>query len=302
MTTEFNAQIKGVKMRKSAQGSYNNYRLLLVTLLGSLIFGGTSALAETSRGFIGPHEYSLPDHLEQPLNIFVQYGYFDHNDRKFNSDGNKVPADDTETFVGLSKFVHAWNLESHPNIGIGWEVIAPEVGVRNLTQRKSVSGLGDPIAGAFAWYKPYPNVTLGADLLLLQIPVGNSSVGGGDRWRGIQSVFWDTQVGNFDYTGDFTWDIPGKSAAANARAGRTISTEHRFAYKVTSWLEPYVGVDWEQQRSSSINPQNGETDLAIGSMFYLSKQSHIAVHWSQAVAGKNRTVTNSLNARFVFFW
>lgn len=262
-------------------------------------FSTIPAIAETSRGFIGPLEYQLPGNMAQPINILVQYGFQDRARKSWDASGSKVGGDDVKVTVGLTKYVHAWTLESNPNINVGWEVIAPLVGVRNDTARTTASGLADPIAGGFAWFKPTPETTIGSDFLF-QLPVGSSSVGGGDRWRIIQSVFGAIQSGAFNYTADLVWDWPGTGTTTNQKSAMTWSTQHRMGYAVTPLFMPYVGLDYEYQKAKNGLPSNNEAVANLGMMFTFKPTYNLAVHYGRGFKGDNRSVTDSVNARFVF--
>ncbi|KAF3996051.1 transporter [Glaciimonas immobilis] len=277
-----------------------SHRLMTASILLACLSAST-AYAETGRGFIGPLEYQLPGNLSAPINILVEYGYIDSTHRQWNSSGSKVGAPDVRVNVSLTKYVHAWTLESNPNIGVGWEVIAPLVSVQNNSAHTTASGMADPIAGGFAWYKPTKDTTIGTDFLF-QAPLGNSSVGGGDRWRIIQSVFGAVQFGGLNYTADLVWDWPGKNNSTDIKAPTTLSTHHRVGYSVTSLLMPYIGVDYERQMAKNGQPMNYEAVADVGMMFTFSPNYSLAVHYGRGLKGENRSVTDAVNARFVYVW
>ncbi len=270
--------------------------LLCLSLLAGLA-AAPVAEAATGRSFIGPHEYALPGNVPDGFNVFVFYAYMENADRAFDARGDEVDANDTTALVNLFKFSQAWTLESNPDFGYAWEVILPVSSVRDRTANTSASGIGDPTIAPYIYYKLSENVTIGTDLLF-QVPVGDSSVGGGDSWKVTNSVFLDVQLGKFNYTGDIMWDFPGESTRADAKAGKTWSTEHLFGYRATSLVEPYVGAAYAYQKASSINLANSETDLVAGMLFHLRKGS-FGLHWAHAIDGKNRPAGDSLNVRFV---
>ena len=264
-------------------------------------FYSSAAYAETSRGFIAPSEYQLPGNLSKPINVVVQYGFVDRSNELWNGAGNKIGAADVNVNAGLTKYVHAWNLESNPNVGIGWEVIAPLVSVQNKTARTTSSGLADPIAGGFAWYKPTKDSTIGTDFLF-QVPVGSDSIGGGDRWRIIQSLFTTVQSEGFNYTADLVWDWPGKSTSTRTKAATTWSTHHRLGYSLTPLLLPYIGLDYERQKAKNGQPASYETVGNLGLMLTFPAGYSFAMHYGRGFRGENRALTNSINARFVYGW
>ncbi|MCV2217288.1 transporter [Thauera sp. Sel9] len=254
--------------------------------------------AATGRSFIAPHEYALPSNVPDGFDVFLVYGYLERGDQAFDAKGDKRRSDRTETMVSLLKYSRGWTLESNPNFGYAWELIVPVIGARNRTARTSSSGVGDPIVAPYIWYKLSDEVTVGTDFLF-QLPVGDGDVGGGDSWKFTNSVFIDVQLGKFNYTGDVIWNFPGTSNKEDAKAGKSWSTEHLFGYRVSPLVEPYVGVAYEYQKTSAINPANSETDVLGGVMFHFDKAS-ASVHLLHTVDGKNRPAGNSLNFRLVW--
>lgn len=257
---------------------------------------GEYAHAQITRGFIAPHEYALPEPTTmKPWNVFVQYATWQDTKKVWNSNGDKVSVGNTEVLVGLSKYVHFWAPEAFGRkLGVGWEIIVPEVGIRDRTTRASSSGLGDPITGPAIWIKPAPNWTLGADLFA-QIPVGDSDVGGGQNWNIIGSVFWDGQFGKLNYTGNLGYNVPGVGSQDTIWY-----TNHRLGFMVSDLIEPYIGIDYEWQDGSSSNLENHEVAGAIGVMFHVFKHSSIAVHYERGFDGENRPLSNNANLRWVY--
>lgn len=277
-----------------------SHRLTTASILLAC-FCSSASFAETSRGFIGPLEYQLPSNLSKPINILVQYGFVDRAHEQWNAAGDKIGGPDVRINAGLTKYVHAWTLESNPNVGVGWEAIAPLVSVQNNSTRTTASGLADPIVGGFAWYKPTKDTTIGTDFLV-QAPVGSNSIGGGDRWRIIQSVFGAVQSGALNYTADLVWDWPGRSTSTDLKAATTWSTHHRVGYSVTPLLLPYIGLDYERQKAKNGQPSNHEAVANLGMMFTFTPSCTLAVHYGRGFKGENRSLTDSINARFVYAW
>lgn len=258
----------------------------------------TDSHAATGRSFIAPHEYALPSDVPDGFDVFLVYGYMERGDQMFDTKGDKHRSDRIESTVSLLKYSRGWTLESNPNFGYAWELIVPVSGTRNRSARTTASGIGDPIVAPYIWYKLSEQVTVGTDLLF-QLPVGDSEVGGGDAWKFTNSLFVDVQLGRLNYTGDVIWNFPGTSTLADTKAGKSWSTEHLFGYRVSSLVEPYIGVAYEYQQSSSINLANSETDVMGGVMFHF-KSSSAAFHLLHTVDGKNRLAENSLNMRLVW--
>ncbi len=266
-------------------------------LIGGAFVAGT-AEAQITRGFIAPHEYSLPDPVDmKPWNVFVEYATYQETERAYDSHGDRVRSDKVDQLVGLSKFVHFFNIA--PTVGIGWEIIVPEVGVRNRTADSSVSGIGDPITGPAFWIRPNENWTLGADIFT-QVPVGDDKLRG-TRWNTIGSAFWDAQYGNVNYTGNLGYQFPGAAdRAGGARPGPNYYFNNRFGYRVTPLIEPYVGLDYEYYQSRRDVPKNHELAGAAGVMFHWLKNSSLAVHYQGGLTGESRAKSNNVNLRFVY--
>ncbi|MDE2371533.1 MAG: transporter [Burkholderiales bacterium] len=275
-----------------------NSRVPAIALAAAAALAGSGGVqAQVTRGFIAAHEYALPVDFK-PFNIFVQYGTEQHGEKTWNGNGDKTGSDKVDTTVGLSKLVRLWTPESHPNIGLAWEVIVPEVGVRNLTAKTSSGGMGDPITGFAAWYKPAGEWTLGGDFFV-QVPVGDKAVGGGNEWNIIGSFFWDAQYGKINYTGNLGYTLPG-SLVSGPTPGKTVYTNHRFGYQVSDLIEPYVGLDYQIQASTAANPRNYEYAASAGLMFHIQPNAHLALHYSAGLRGQSTSVSNNLNLRAVY--
>lgn len=249
------------------------------------------------RGFIAPHEYGLPLNFE-PFNIFAQYAFIQQNDKVYNANGDKVQGPGSDLTVGLSKYVRLWQPEGNKNIGLGWEIIVPEIGIRDKNTSFSTGGMGDPITGLAIWTKPAAEWTLGADLFV-SVPVGDKAVGGGDRWDVLGSVFWDAQYGKVNYTGNLGYHFFGSSATGN-EPGDFYHLNNRLGYRATDLVEPYVGLDYQTTDGVAGAPKSNETSAAAGLMFHLYPHASIAAHYVTGIDGENTAVPDSLNMRFVY--
>lgn len=258
-----------------------------------------AAQAQISRGFIAPHEYALPTQFK-PFNVFVEYTTLQNGGRAWDAGGDRHNTDKVEQIVSLSKFVRAWTPESNPDLGLIFQVVVPKVGVRNKTAGSSTGGLADPIAGLAAWYKPAPQWTLGGDVLL-QVPIGDADVGGGDRWNVITSGFWDAQYGALNYTGNLGLVLPG-SPTSGSKPGKVWFTNHRLGWRVNSLVEPYVGLDHERQDGTAASASNDESALALGLMFHLQPNLSVATHYERGFSGQSRAVSDNVNLRVVYSW
>lgn len=270
-----------------------------MAVMATLCIAAIPAQAQITRGFIGAHEYALPDPKGmKPWNVFVEYSTLQSTDKVWNASGDKVSTGKTETLVSLSKFVHFWELV--PDVGVAMELIVPKVGVRDRAGlgANSASGIADPIIGPAFWIKPAPNWTLGADMFL-QVPIGDSSVGGGKRWNAIASVFWDGQFDKVNWTGNVGTTVFGKGDD-DSRIGTTLYVNNRLGYRMSALVEPYIGIDYERQRAKGGSPANHEWGAAAGLMFYAFDKGHISVHYQKGFKGENRAVSNNLNLRFAY--
>lgn len=258
-----------------------------------------SAQAQITRGFIGPHEYSLPDPVGmKPWNVFVEYSTFQRTNKAWNGDGDKVGAGKSEVLVSLSKFVHFW--EVTPGVGIAMELIVPKVSIRDKDGlgAGNASGIADPIVGPAFWIKPSPNWTLGTDMFFVQIPIGDKDVSN-DAWNAVASVFWDGQFGKFNWTGNVATTLHGTNSAGK-KAGTQWYVNNRFGYRVSDLVEPFIGLDYERQKANDLNPSNHEWGGAVGVMFHALDKGHITVSYEKGLRGENRAVSNNLNLRFAY--
>lgn len=255
---------------------------------------------------IGPHEYALPVNFK-PFNVFVQYGEFNSDGSMYDNSGNEVKGPGTHTWIGLSKYVHFWTFQSLPNVGFAYEVIEPEVRIEG--NGISVSGLADPLTGPAVWIKPSPNSTLGFQSFL-QIPVGNSEVTN-DYWANYSSVFWDWQLGKFNFDGDLGGVFRSnqrKTGLPDRSMGTTVHMNARFAYQLTPLLEPFAALDWMDKGADQIGgidvPGSDvqETALGGGIMFHFAPKISLTLRYSHGVEGKNTNVTDAGYLKFVYLF
>lgn len=279
---------------------FNRTALGSATLVAVALLGAAPAQAQVTRGFIGAHEYGLPDpEGMKPWNVFVEYSTLQTTDQAWSAGGQRTGTGKTETLVSLSKFVHFW--EVVPKVGIAMELIVPKVGVRDIGGKGagSASGIADPIVGPAFWIKPSANWTLGTDMFFVQIPMGDKSVGGGKRWNQVASVFWDGQFGNLNWTGNVGTTLHGR-ADDDSKEGTQVYVNNRLGYRASQLVEPYIGLDYERQSGSGGAATNHETALAAGLMFYALDKGHISLHYEKGLNGANRAVSNNLNLRFAY--
>lgn len=271
-------------------------------LAAALLLAAAAAHAQTTFDVIGPHEYELPVDFE-PFNVFVQYATYQDNERMFDADGDRVDGSGSKALTGLSKYVHFWSPESNRKIGVAWEVIVPEVAIRNTAAApgdRHVSGFGDPMTGFAIWYKPRANLTLGFQSFA-QIPVGTDRVSD-TNWKNLSSFFWDWRIGEkFGWTGDagFVWQ--GKRDD-RVRPGLTWHTNHRFGYRVTPLLEPFLALDAEHTEANDGLTEAWAFDGGAGVMIHTFPNQSITLRYSTSIDGKNHPLNDSFNFKYAYVW
>jgi hypothetical protein len=206
----------------------------------------------------------------------------------------------------MSKWVHFFTVDAMPNVGIGFEIIQPEVNVRvapfGQKVAYSVSGLGDPISGFAFWYKPTEGSTLGFQTFM-QMPFGASEVSD-TNWKNLSSVFWYVPLGGFDWTGDLGF-VYQSGRDDGVKPGLTIHTNNRFGYKINDAFEPFIGLDYEHTNSSSVRdqpdlPSAHAFDAGVGAMFTFSAKQSLTLRYSRGLDGVNHSLTNSANIKYVY--
>lgn len=273
-------------------------RLPRLLLGGALLVSGL-AQAQTTFDVIGPHEYELPVGFE-PFNVFVQYAYVQRNNRKFDTDGDRVKGSGSTTIVGLSKYVRFWTPESNPNIGLAYEVIVPEISVRDHRANTQASGIGDPLTGFAIWYKPTPNSTLGFQSFI-QIPAGGSDVSD-TNWKNLSSVLWDVRLTDrLGWTADAGFVFQGEKTDGT-RPGTSFHTNQRLGYRATPLLEPFVAVDYERSAKTSTVDGSHVLDAGLGLMLHTFDNQSITLRYSKSVSGENHAANNSFNLKYAYVW
>lgn len=266
-----------------------------------LLYAG-QASAQTTFDVIGPREYELPVDFE-PFNVFVQYATVQENDRVFDADGDRVDGSGSQLISGLSKYVRFWSPESNRKIGVAWEIIVPEVAIRNRGAAEGdrhISGLGDPLTGFAIWYKAAPNFTLGFQSFV-QVPVGTDRVSD-TNWKNLSSVFWDWRIGEkAGWTGDagFVWQSERDSGF---KPGLTWHTNNRLAWRATNRLEPFIGIDYEHTSGNDGAEDSWALDAGPGLMIHTFKNQSITLRYSTSLDGENHSVNDSFNLKYAYVW
>lgn len=262
-----------------------------------------ASFAQTTFDVIGPHEYELPVNFK-PFNVFVQYGYVQRNNKAYDKDGDRVDGDGSTAIVGMSKYVRFWTPESHPDIGLAWEVIVPEIGIRNRhaadDDSRQLSGIGDPLTGFAIWYKPTPDSTLGFQSFV-QIPVGDRDVSD-TNWKNLSSVLWDVRLTEaLGWTADAGFVFQGRRTDGS-RPGTTFHTNQRLGYRVSPLLEPFVALDYERTSKGDDVASGHVLDGGLGVMFHTFDNQSITVRYSASIEGENHSANNSMNLKYAYVW
>ncbi|MBX3684633.1 MAG: transporter [Rhodocyclaceae bacterium] len=274
-------------------------RRLLVS--SALMLSGLSGLAQAQTTFdvIGPHEYELPVGFE-PFNVFVQYAYVQRNNRTFDGDGDRVKGSGSTAIVGLSKYVRFWSPQSNPKIGLAYEVIVPEISVRDHRAGTQASGVSDPLTGFAIWYKPSPNSTLGFQSFI-QIPVGGSDVSD-TNWKNLSSVLWDVRLSDrLGWTADAGFVFQDEKTDGT-RPGTSFHTNQRLGYRTSDLFEPFVAVDYERSAKTSTVAGSHVLDAGLGLMVHTFDNQSITLRYSKSVSGENHAANNSFNLKYAYAW
>lgn len=278
-------------------------RLLAPAALLLLAFAGTAS-AQTTFDVIGPREYELPVGFD-PFNVFVQYASYQDNARAFDDDGDRVDGSGSKALTGMSKYVRFWTPESNKNIGVAWEVIVPEVSIRNRSlpegsDDRTLSGLGDPLTGFAIWMKPAANVTLGFQSFV-QVPFGTDEVSD-TNWKNLSSFFWYWQMSEqFGWTGDagFVWQSERDNGF---KPGLTWHTNNRFAWRASYRLEPFLAVDAERTDGRDGAPDAWALDGGAGLMIHTFDNQSITLRYSASIDGRNHSANDSFNLKYAYVW
>ncbi|WP_411887617.1 transporter [Hydrocarboniphaga effusa] len=266
------------------------------------MFGLTTqpAQAQVTLDVIGPHEYELPVGFK-PFNVFVQYAAFNDSDKAYDDGGHKVDVGNTQTLVGLSKYVRFWTPESHPGIGVAYEIIVPEISVRSTDGSGGyVGGIGDPLTGPAVWFKPADGVTLGLQSFF-QIPIGATDVS--DRnWKNLSSLFWDWRAtDSLGITGNLGVVWQGENAAGFT-PGLTYHMNHRLGFRLGKLVEPFLGADAETTEAHDGAPKAWAVDGGIGVMLHTFANQSITLRYSSTFDARNHADNDSVNVKYAYVW
>ncbi len=277
--------------------------IVLMVFLMSAVVPTQANASDIGLAVIGPHEYALPVNYES-FNVFVQYGFW--ND---NSEGDGIVADsDSDSFVGLTKYVRFFTLDALPNVGLAYEVIQPSVYVVDNDTDDSTTGLGDTITGPAAWFKPSETSTIGIQSFM-QVPIGDDELSN-HAWGNLTSIFFDWQINKVNIDGNV-----GLVAFTNSRnngvekeIGTTYHANLRLGYRASNMLEPFFAWDWERQNSGKNKTtgvtiaSNDEMALGAGLMVHFSPTISMTARYTKAVDAHNVTETDGVYFKFAYVW
>lgn len=278
--------------------------------LGMALLSGAISYAQAAgipSAIIGPHEYDLPLHFA-PINEFVEYGYWNNDNAAYDAGGSRIAGPGTDTYVGLAKYAHLFTLTSLPSVGWEVEVLVPQIRIEG--PQFAESGLGDPLAGAVLWWKPTATSTLGFDSFI-EVPFGASEVTN-NYWANISSFLFDDNFGAWNFDGDVGVVWPGprhQTGAPNQRVGNTVFTNLRLAYRATTALEPFVGLDYQHTGATQnaagaklAATESNEAAAGLGLMWHIAINTSFTANYDRGLSGRNTIRTNALYVRYIYSW
>jgi len=272
------------------------FSAVLGTALLSLCASGPAAAITFD--VIGPGEYDLPVDFK-PFNVFVQYATVQDNEKVRDANGKKVDGDGSQLISGLSKYVRFWSPEWNRKIGLAYEIIVPEIGVRNEAGGSYSGGLGDPLTGFAAWYRPTDSSTLGVQSFLV-VPVGNDSVSD-TNWKNLTSLLWNWKGGKFQVTGNGGLVWQGERTNG-IKPAVTWHTNNRFGYRIAKYFEPFFGLDYEYTGAKNGAPKSWAFDVGAGVVLHTFDNQSIALRYSTTVDGASHSQNDSLNVKYAYVW
>lgn len=280
--------------------------IVLMVFLMSAVVPTQANAKDLGIDVIGPHEYALPVNYDS-FNVFVQYVFW--ND---NSKGDGTVADsDSDTWVGMSKYVRFFTLDALPNVGIAYEVIQPSVYVVDNDADDSTTGLGDTLTGPAIWYKPSENSTIGLQSFV-QVPVGDDNLST-NSWRSLTSLFFDWQINKWDIGGNtgFIAATNSKKDGVETEQGTLYHANLRVGYRASQMFEPFVAWDWATTNSGKVKsgPNAGDKiassdEMAVGAglMVHFSPTISMTARYTRAVDARNVTEADGVHFKFAYVW
>lgn len=275
----------------------------LLALTGAWV-AASPAQAQTTFDVIGPREYELPVDFK-PFSVFVQYATYQNDERAFDNNGDRVDGSRLEHISGLSKYVRFWTPDFDRRIGLAYEVIIPEVSLRDRqaasADSRQRSGIGDPLTGFAVWFKPDAGSTLGLQSFV-QIPVGSDEVSD-TNWKNLTSLLWDWRLpANLGWTADAGFVYQSRRTRDRVQPGLSWHTNERFAWRATEFLEPFVAIDAEYGDGNDGLADGWVVDAGPGLMFHTFDNQSISARYATSLGGKNHSVNNSIDIKYAYVW
>ncbi len=294
---------KGHSYGSSIVGSFAGVAIVLATALTA----STASGSEITFGVIGPHQYDLPI-SDKPLTLLAQYGYWNHNNKRFDSLGHKQAGPlTTDTFLGVSGYARFFTFRFLPSVG--WAVAFFLTEVRLQGPGLGRSGFGDPLVGLAAWIKPSPNTTVGLQSYLMA-PFGAGDVSN-QSWANISTVFFNLNAHRFNLTGDaggvflstrHATDLP------DLDQGPSFFTNLRLSYRVHRLFEPFLAFDFQITGGDSdartgltiLHSNSREAAWGAGVLMRFSDKIDLSARYAASIEGRNTNATNAVYARFTY--
>jgi hypothetical protein len=292
---------RGHSHGSSIVGSFAGAAIALATALTA----STASGADITFGVIAPHQYDLPINYK-PFNLVTQFGYWNHNNERFDSSGRRQAGPGTDTFFGVSSYARFFTFRFLPSVGWAVGVFLTEVRIQG--PGLGASGFGDPLAGVAAWIKPSPNTTVGLQSYLAA-PFGASDVSN-HYWANISTLFFDLNAHRFNLTGDAGGVFRSTRHATDLPdldKGNSFFTNIRLSYRVHRLFEPFLAFDFQISGSDSDartgltipDSDSRESAWGAGVLMRFSDRIDLAARYAGSIEGKNTNATNAIYARFV---
>jgi hypothetical protein len=280
------------------------------------VFAGAprSRAATPLISLVGPDEWDLP--IVKSANLFLQSGlaqdsteFYDpnHNSHRLSTIG--VPG--FHVYGGVTRFAHMFSFDSLPEVGFGIEYLQPWLDVQ--TPGQSTTGLGDPLFELGAYFKPFPNFTLGY-LNVPTIPVGSDQLSS-HFWSDTSAIIWNYHVAGFGFNGTFSYSTASMQHenGKDTRIGDSYGAEATALYQLNRWVAPLVGyVDIHTgaaHDAASGAPQPGAGPLLYSCLlpggctehlvgggvdFHIPSKHHLSIWYYTGIDSSNVIKTNAL--------
>ena len=277
-------------------------------VLATVLTASTASGAGITFGVIEPHQYDLQIN-KAPFNAVTQFGFWNHDNQRFDAFGRKQTGPGTDTFFGVTSYARFFTLRFLPSVGWAAAFFVTEMRVQG--PRVGVSGFADPLAGIAAWIKPSPATTLGLQTYVV-FPFGASDVSA-HHWSNISTVLFDVSTHRFNLTGDAGGVFRSTRHATDMPdldKGATFFTNIRLSYRVHKFFEPFLAFDFQVTGSDHDartgltipNSDSRESAWGAGLLMRFTDRFDVAARYAASIDGTNVTLTNALYVRFNYAW